>query len=231
MARHGKRWRGIMEQLDPLRVYPALDAFALLKKHSTVKFEESVEAGVRLGLDPKRSEQTVRGSSQLPHGTGKTVTVAVFAQGEHADQARAAGAEMVGYEDLAERFRREKVNCDYVIATPECMPLVGTLGRILGPRGLMPNPRVGSVTADVGGAVSNARKGQVRFRSDRGGIVHCLIGRVSFEAAALKENLEALLSDLIKRKPGSAQGNYLRRISVSTTMGPGLSVDPRSLAL
>ena len=230
-GRHGKRWRAISAQLDPLRLYPALEAFELLRKHSSVKFEESVDAGVRLGIDPKKSEQAVRGSSQLPHGTGKTVKVAVFAEGESAEAARNAGADLVGHEDLAARFREGKVECDYVIATPDCMPLVGTLGRILGPRGLMPNPKVGSVTTDVATAVGNARKGQVRFRSDRGGVVHCLIGRVSFKPEALKENLEALLFDLVKLKPGPAQGTYLRKISISTTMGPGLVVDPASLSL
>lgn len=231
MARHGKRWRALTAQLEPLKLYSFLEAIELLQKNSTVKFEESVDAGVRLGIDPKKSEQAVRGSSQLPHGTGKTVKIAVFAQGELADAARKAGADLVGHEDLAASFKSGKVECDCVIATPDCMPLVGSLGRILGPRGLMPNPKVGTVTADVTTGVNNARKGQVRFRSDRGGIVHCLIGRASFAPQALKENLETLLSDLMKLKPSSAQGTYLRKISISTTMGPGLTVDPSSLAL
>ena len=231
MAMHSRRWRAAAQKIEAMHSYPALEAFTLLREFATAKFEESVDVAVRLGVDSKKSEQAVRGSSQLPHGIGKSVRVAVFAQGEAADQAREAGADLVGHEELAERFKQEKVDCDCIIATPDCMPLVGTLGRILGPRGLMPNPKMGSVTTAVLSAVANAKKGQVRFRSDRGGVVHCLIGRASFEAVKLQENLEALLLDLIKLKSGSVQGIYLRKICVSTTMSPALVVDQASLAL
>lgn len=225
MARPGKRSRQMREKLDPARQYEVEEAFALLKELSKVKFAESVDVAVNLGIDPRKSDQVVRGSSVLPNGTGKTVRVAVFAQGEQADAARAAGADQVGFEDLAESIKQGNMDFDVVIAAPDAMRVVGALGTILGPRGLMPNPKVGTVTPKVAEAVTNAKSGQVRYRADKGGIVHCTLGKVTFEPAQLRENLGHLLADLVKAKPSAAKGIYMQKVTVSTTMGPGLSVD------
>ena len=225
MAGPGKRSRQMREKLDPAKQYDVEEAFALLKELSKVKFAESVDVAVNLGIDPRKSDQVVRGSSVLPNGTGKTVRVAVFAQGEQADAARAAGADQVGFEDLAESIKQGKMDFDVVIAAPDAMRVVGALGTILGPRGLMPNPKVGTVTPKVAEAVTNAKSGQVRYRADKGGIVHCTLGKVTFEPAQLRENLGHLLADLVKAKPSAAKGIYMQKVTVSTTMGPGLSVD------
>jgi large subunit ribosomal protein L1 len=201
----------------------------LVKELATAKFPESIDVAVNLGVDPRKSEQVVRGSTVLPNGTGKTVRVAVFAQGENATKAKAAGADIVGFEDLAEKIKGGEMNFDVVIATPDAMRVVGQLGQVLGPRGLMPNPKVGTVTADVETAVKNAKAGQVRYRTDKAGIIHCPIGRADFEVTALKENLDALLNDLRKAKPASAKGAYVKRLTISSTMGPGVSVDRTSI--
>ena len=231
MAKQSKRAKMIAEKIKPDTSYDVIEAFGLLKECSKVKFDESVEVAVNLGVDPRKSDQVVRGSTVLPKGTGKTVRVAVFAQGELADQAKQAGADAVGFEDLEEKMKGGDINYDVVIASPDAMPVVGKLGKVLGPRGLMPNPKVGTVTKDIEQAVINAKSGQVRFRADKNGIVHCAIGKVSFEPDALKENLESLLNDLIKAKPSSAKGIYMKKVSLSTTMGPGLQVDQASLAI
>ena len=225
MAKISKRQKAIDERVDPLKQYEIEEAFSLLKELSSVKFEESVDVAVNLGVDPRKSDQTVRGSSVLPNGTGKTVRVAVFAQGANADAAREAGADRVGFEDLAEAVKGGDLEFDVVIAAPDAMRVVGGLGTILGPRGLMPNPKVGTVTPNVGEAVRNAKAGQVRYRADKGGIVHATLGKVSFEPRALHENLAQLVGDLVKAKPSGAKGIYMQRITVSTTMGPGLLVD------
>ena len=204
-------------------------ALDLVKELATAKFPESVDIAVNLGVDPRKSEQVVRGSTVLPNGTGKTVRVAVFAQGENAEKATAAGADIVGFDDLAESIKGGDLNFDVVIATPDAMRVVGQLGQILGPRGLMPNPKVGTVTADVSTAVKNAKAGQVRYRTDKAGIIHCPIGRADFEVPALKENLQALLADLKKAKPSSAKGSYFKKLTVSSTMGPSVSVDSASV--
>ncbi|MBP1152892.1 MULTISPECIES: 50S ribosomal protein L1 [Methylocaldum] len=230
MARLSKRAKSIKEKLQPGKIYAADEAFAVLKELSTVKFVEAVDVSVNLGVDPRKSDQAVRGATVLPHGTGKSVRVAVFAQGANADAAREAGADIVGMDDLAAQVKAGELNFDVVIASPDAMRVVGQLGQILGPRGLMPNPKVGTVTPDVAGAVKNAKAGQVRYRTDKKGIIHCTIGKVNFEAVALKENLEALLSDLKKAKPSTSKGVYLKKITVSSTMGPGLQVDHGSLA-
>jgi large subunit ribosomal protein L1 len=231
MAKLTKRTRAIKEKVDASKQYVAEEAFALLKELSTIKFAESVDVAVNLGVDAKKSDQVVRGSTVLPKGTGKTVRVAVFAQGANADAAKEAGADIVGFEDLAADIKAGNMNFDVVIATPDAMRVVGQLGQILGPRGLMPNPKVGTVTPDVVQAVNNAKAGQVRYRNDKAGIIHCPIGRVGFEPADLLENLNALLVDLKKAKPSSAKGIYLQKITVSTTMGPGLVVDQSSLSI
>jgi len=231
MARLSKKQKTIRERIERTRQYPLDDALALLKELSSAKFDESVEISVRLGVDPRKSDQVVRGSTVLPNGTGKTVRVAVFAQGENAEKAQAAGADIVGMDDLAERVKAGEMNFDTVIATPDAMRVVGKLGQILGPRGLMPNPKVGTVTQDVAAAVSNAKAGQVRYRTDKAGIIHTTIGKVSFDVAALKENLHALVGDLVKAKPSASKGQYLKKVAVSTTMGPGLAVDQSSLSL
>ena len=202
-----------------------------LKELSSVKFNESVDVAVNLGVDPRKSDQVVRSATVLPNGTGKTVRVAVFAQGANADAAKAAGADIVGFDDLAAEVKAGKMDFDVVIATPDAMRVVGQLGQILGPRGLMPNPKVGTVTPDVATAVKNAKAGQVRYRTDKAGIIHCTLGKVSFEVEALKQNLDALLSDLNKAKPSSAKGIYMKKITVSTTMGPGVVVEKSSLAV
>jgi len=203
----------------------------LVKEHASAKFRESVDVAVNLGIDPRKSDQVVRGATALPHGSGKTVRVAVFAQGENAEKAKAAGADAVGFEDLAEKMKAGELDYGTVIATPDAMRIVGQLGRVLGPRGLMPNPKTGTVTQDVETAVKNAKAGQVRFRADKAGIVHCSIGTVEFEVTALTENLAALLADLRKAKPASSKGQYLKRLTVSSTMGPGVGVDMGALEI
>jgi large subunit ribosomal protein L1 len=225
-----KRVKSWADKIDSEKLYPLTDALQLLKECSTVKFDESVEVAVNLGIDARKSDQAVRGATVLPKGTGKTVRVAVFAQGEQAEAAKAAGADVVGFEDLAERMQAGEMDFDVVVATPDAMPVVSKLGKVLGPRGLMPNPKVGTVNVDAAQAVTNAKAGQVRYRTDKNGIIHCAIGKVSFEVDALKENLEFLLVDLNKAKPSSAKGIYLKKISLSTTMGPGIAVDQSSLA-
>ncbi|MFK7912732.1 MAG: 50S ribosomal protein L1 [Pseudomonadales bacterium] len=228
MARTGKRLRAIAEKIED-RSYELGEALTLLKETSSVKFKESVDVAIRLGIDPKRSDQQVRGSTVLPKGTGKDVRVAVFAQGENAEKAKAAGADVVGFDDLAEQIQKGDLNFDTVIATPDAMRVVGKLGQILGPRGLMPNPKVGTVSPDVEGAVRNAKAGQVRYRTDKAGIIHCTIGKVNFEAADLETNLKALLADLVKAKPAAAKGQFMRKVALSTTMGPGIVVEHSAL--
>jgi large subunit ribosomal protein L1 len=229
MTRLSKRKKNSREKVDAHKAYEIDAALGLVKELATAKFPESVDVSVNLGVDPRKSDQVVRGSTVLPNGTGKTVRVAVFAQGENADKATAAGADIVGFEDLAETIKGGEMNFDVVIATPDAMRVVGQLGQILGPRGLMPNPKVGTVTADVDTAVKNAKAGQVRYRTDKAGIIHCPIGRADFEVGALKENLDALLTDLKKAKPASAKGSYVKKLTVSSTMGPGVSVDRASV--
>src|SRR6056297_2146565 len=230
MAKLSKRQKQIAEKIDRNRQYGAEEAFALLKEVSAVKFNESVDVAVNLGVDPRRSDQMVRGSTVLPRGTGQDVRVAVFAQGANAEAATAAGADIVGMDDLAAEIKQGRMDFDVVIASPDAMRVVGQLGQILGPRGLMPNPKVGTVSTDVATAVKNAKAGQVRYRTDKNGIIHCTIGKVDFEPAALIENLNALVGDLNKAKPSAAKGVYMKRVSVSTPMGPGLVVDQGSLA-
>jgi large subunit ribosomal protein L1 len=229
MATLTKRERAIREKLTPGKLYPIEEACALLRSVSTVKFAETVEVAVNLGVDPRKSDQVVRGSTVLPNGTGKSVRVAVFAQGANAEAAAAAGADKIGFEDLAAEVKAGKMDFDVVIASPDAMRVVGQLGQILGPRGLMPNPKVGTVTPNVAEAVRNAKAGQVRYRTDKAGIIHCAIGKVSFDAAALKQNLEALIADLKKAKPSTSKGVYVKKITVSSTMGPGLVIDQSSL--
>lgn len=231
MAKLSKRAKMIAEKIDRSKLYDVEEALNLLKEVSTVKFSESVDVSVNLGVDARKSDQMVRGSTVLPNGTGKTVRVAVFAQGDNAQAATDAGADVVGFDDLAASIKAGEMNFDVVIATPDAMRVVGQLGQILGPRGLMPNPKVGTVTPNVAEAVKNAKSGQVRYRTDKNGIIHCSIGSVSFDASALKGNLEALLADLQKAKPSQAKGVYLKKISVSTTMGPGLLVDNSTLTI
>jgi len=229
MAAVTKRRKAAREKLDSTKAYVIDEALSLVKELATAKFPESIDVSVNLGVDPRKSDQVVRGSTVLPNGTGKTVRVAVFAQGENAEKATAAGADVVGFEDLAEAVKGGQLNFDVVIATPDAMRVVGQLGQILGPRGLMPNPKVGTVTADVEGAVKNAKAGQVRYRTDKAGIIHCPIGRADFEVPALKENLAALLTDLKKAKPAASKGQYVKKLTVSSTMGPGVSVDRSSI--
>jgi len=229
MARVAKRVQAYREKLTPGKVYSIDEALELIKSCASAKFVESVDVAVNLGVDPRKSDQVVRGSTVLPNGTGKTVRVAVFAQGKNADAAKEAGADIVGFEDLAEQVKAGPMDFDVVIASPDAMRTVGQLGQILGPRGLMPNPKVGTVTPDVAGAVRNAKAGQVRYRTDKAGIVHCTIGKADFEVPKLRENLQALLNDLNKAKPSSAKGVYLKKITVSSTMGPGLPVDQATL--
>lgn len=227
----GKRYKAISETVTPGKAYAIDEALKLVKDGAKAKFVESIDVSVRLGIDAKKSDQGVRGSSLLPHGTGKDVTVAVFVPaGEKAEAAKAAGADAVGMEDLAERMQAGELNFDRVIATPDAMRVVGKLGQILGPRGLMPNPKDGSVTADVVTAIKNAKAGQVKFRNDKGGIIHATIGKASFEAAALKDNLNMLLADLVRAKPAVAKGVYLQKVSLSSTMGVGIVVDQSSLS-
>jgi len=229
MAKISKRRQAINEKLDRKKVYPIDEAVGLLTGFANAKFKESFDISVNLGVDPRKSDQVVRGATTLPHGTGKTVRVAVFAQGANADAARGAGADIVGFEDLAEQINRGELNFDVVIATPDAMRIVGQLGRILGPRGLMPNPKTGTVTQDVVTAVNNAKAGQVQFRTDKAGIIHGSVGQVGFDADKIKENVRALVSDLRRAKPASAKGVYLKKITLSTTMGPGLAIDQASL--
>jgi large subunit ribosomal protein L1 len=228
VAKRAKAWK---DKLTPGKHYPVDEALSMLKEFATAKFAESVDAAVNLGIDASKSDQQVRGSTVMPHGTGKSVRVAVFTSGKNQDAARAAGAEIVGLEDLAEKVKAGEINFDVVIASPDAMRVVGGLGQILGPRGLMPNPKVGTVTPNVAEAVKNAKAGQVRYRVDKAGIVHATIGRANFETSALKENLVALLADLQKAKPAASKGIYLKRVTVSSTMGPGIAVDQASLGL
>lgn len=229
MAKTSKRMALVAQKIDREKMYPVAEAIALVKECATAKFDESIDIAVQLGIDPKKSDQLVRGSVVLPEGTGKSVRVAVFAQGDKAEQAKAAGADIVGMEDLAEQIKGGTFNFDVVIASPDTMRIVGTLGQILGPRGLMPNPKVGTVTPDVAQAVKNAKAGQVQYRTDKGGIVHATIGRKSFADADLKRNLLALLDALSKAKPATSKGVYLRKVSLSSTMGAGVRVDQTSL--
>jgi large subunit ribosomal protein L1 len=227
-AKRTKIWK---DKIQPGKQYPIDDALKLVKELATAKFNESVDVAVNLGVDASKSDQQVRGSTVMPHGTGKTVRVAVFTQGKNADAAKAAGADIVGFEDLAEKVKAGQMDFDVVIASPDAMRIVGQLGQILGPRGLMPNPKVGTVTPDVAGAVKNAKSGQVRYRTDKGGVVHAQIGRANFEPVKLKENLMALIGDLQKIKPSTSKGVYLRKLTLSSTMGPGVPVDQSSLEL
>jgi large subunit ribosomal protein L1 len=229
MAKLSKNRKAIKERLEPGKFYVVEEAFALLKELSFAKFDEAVEVSVNLGVDPRKSDQVVRGATVLPRGTGKDVRVAVFAQGEKADTAKAAGADVVGFDELAAEVKGGRMDFDVVIAAPDAMRVVGQLGPVLGPRGLMPNPKTGTVTPDVETAVKNAKAGQVRYRTDRAGIIHCGIGKVSFEVTALRENLDALLAALVKAKPSVAKGVYVEKVSVASTMGPGLAVDKSSL--
>ncbi|MDH3325805.1 MAG: 50S ribosomal protein L1 [Gammaproteobacteria bacterium] len=230
MAKISKRQKQMNEKLSSVDVMAAEIAFSLLKEMPAAKFNESVDVSVNLGVDPRKSDQVVRGSSVLPNGTGKNVRVAVFTQGANVEAAKAAGADIVGMEDLAAEVKGGMMDFDVVIASPDAMRVVGQLGQVLGPRGLMPNPKVGTVAADVATAVKNAKGGQVRYRTDKAGIIHCTLGKASFEPAALKQNLEALLVDLKKLKPSSAKGVYLKKISVSTTMGPSVPVEVSSVS-
>ena len=225
MAKLTKRQKALAGKVQADTLYPVTDALALAKECATAKFDESIDVAVNLGIDAKKSDQTVRGSLVMPAGTGKTVRVAVFAQGAKAEEAKAAGADVVGFDDLAERVKGGFMDFDIVIASPDAMRVVGTLGQVLGPRGLMPNPKVGTVTPDVATAVKNAKAGQVQYRTDKAGIVHATIGRASFELSALEANLRALIDALQKAKPAAAKGVYLKKVSVSSTMGPGVRVD------
>jgi large subunit ribosomal protein L1 len=230
MAEVTKRQKDIRAKLEPGKVYAAEEAFSLLTALSRVKFVETVDVAVNLGVDPRKSDQAVRGATVLPNGTGKSVRVAVFAQGDNAEAARNEGAEIVGMEDLAAQIKAGELNFDVVIASPDALRVVGQLGQILGPRGLMPNPKTGTVTPDVATAVKNAKAGQVRYRTDKKGIIHCALGKVNFEPKALRENLEALISDLKKAKPSTSKGIYVKKVTVSSTMGPGLCVDQNSIS-
>ena len=226
VAKRMKPWK---DALPPGKTYPVDDAFKLVKEFAKAKFNESVDAAINLGIDAAKSDQQVRGSTVMPHGIGKTVRVAVFTSGKNADAAKAAGADIVGMEDLAEQVKAGNMDFDVVIASPDAMRVVGQLGQILGPRGLMPNPKVGTVSPDVAGAVKNAKSGQVRYRVDKAGIVHCTIGKAAFEPLQLRENLQALLADLNKAKPATSKGIYVKRVTLSSTMGPGVVVDQGSI--
>jgi len=229
MAKLSKKQKSLQGKIDRNKLYAATEALNLAKETATAKFDESIDVAVNLGIDPRKSDQLVRGSVVLPAGTGKSVRVAVFAQGDKAEAAKAAGADIVGFDDLAEQVKGGNLNFDVVIATPDAMRVVGALGQILGPRGLMPNPKVGTVTMDVATAVKNAKAGQVQYRTDKGGIVHATIGRASFPVEKLEENLKALIEALNKAKPAAAKGQYLRKIAVAATMGPGVRVDQATL--
>ena len=229
MAKLSKRVRAFKEKVDPEKAYPLEEAVSLLKEFSTVKFNETVEVAVNLGVDARKSDQGVRGATTLPHGTGSDVRVAVFTQGEAAEKAKAAGADLVGMDELAEQVKGGMMDFDVVIASPDAMRVVGQLGQVLGPRGLMPNPKTGTVTPDVETAVKNAKAGQIRYRTDKNGIIHGGIGKINFEPDAIRGNLEAVLADLKKAKPAASKGVYLKKISLSTTMGPGVTIDQGSL--
>ena len=229
MAKLSKRAKVIREKVDPNKAYSLEEAVALLSELSTVKFKESLDVAINLGVDPRKSDQVVRGATVMPNGTGKDVRVAVFTQGANADAAKEAGADIVGMEELAEQVKKGQMDFDVVIASPDAMRVVGQLGQILGPRGLMPNPKVGTVTPDVATAVKNAKAGQVRFRTDKNGIIHTTLGKVDFDAASVQGNLEALVADLKKLKPSSSKGIYFKKITLSTTMGPGLTIDHSAL--
>lgn len=230
MAKLSKKAKAIRAKVDRTKQYSVAEAVQLLKEFATAKFSEAIDVSVNLGVDPRKSDQNVRGATVLPNGTGKTVRVAVFTQGSNADAAKAAGADIVGMDDLGELVKKGEMNFDVVIASPDAMRVVGQLGQILGPRGLMPNPKVGTVTADVATAVKNAKSGQVRYRTDKAGIIHCTLGKTTFDAADIQGNLEALLADLRKAKPTASKGIYIKKITLSSTMGPGLWLDQSSLA-
>jgi len=229
MARISKKQKSWADKIEPGKNYDVEEALALVKEFATAKFTESVDVSVNLGVDPRKSDQVVRGSTVLPHGIGKTIRVAVFAQGDNAGKATDAGADLVGFEDLAEKIKGGELDFDVLIATPDAMRVVGPLGQILGPRGLMPNPKVGTVTADVTAAVKNAKAGQVRYRTDKAGTIHCPIGVSDFDVKALRENLSALLADLNKAKPASAKGVFLKSLTLSSTQGPGVPVDQATI--
>lgn len=229
MAKLTKRAKLIREKVDPTKAYSLEEAVALLSELSTVKFKESLDVAINLGVDPRKSDQVVRGATVMPNGTGKDVRVAVFTQGANADAAKEAGADIVGMDDLAEQVKKGQLDFDVVIASPDAMRVVGQLGQILGPRGLMPNPKVGTVTPDVATAVKNAKAGQVRFRTDKNGIIHTTLGKVDFDATAIQGNLEALVADLKRLKPSSSKGIYFKKVTLSTTMGPGLTIDHSAL--
>jgi large subunit ribosomal protein L1 len=229
MAKLSKKQQKIRESLKPNQLYGATDAIAILKEFASAKFRESVDISVNLGINPRNPEQMVRSATNLPKGTGKTVRVAVFAQGDNAAKAKDAGADLVGFDDLAEQIKAGEMNFDVVIATPDAMRIVGQLGPILGPRGLMPNPKVGTVTPNVAAAVTDAKSGQVRYRTDKNGIIHCTVGKIDFSPEDLLENITALMNDLKKAKPATAKGIYIKKISLSTTMGPGLPIDIASI--
>jgi large subunit ribosomal protein L1 len=231
MAKLSKRVRAFEDKVDHEKLYPLMDAFQLVKDTATAKFDESVEVAVNLGINARKSDQNVRGATVMPKGTGKSVRVAVFADGELAEQAMAAGADIVGMDELAAKIKGGEIDFDMCIAAPDAMRVVGQLGQILGPRGLMPNPKVGTVTRDITTAVNNAKSGQVQFRTEKGGLIHCAIGKVSFSIEDLTENLEALIADLIKAKPAGAKGQYIMRVSLCSTMGPGVKVERSSLPL
>ena len=228
LSKRLKNWQG---KIAPGKYYPADEAFQLVKELAKAKFDETIDAAVNLGIDASKSDQQVRGSTVMPHGTGKTVRVAVFTSGKNQELAKAAGADVVGLEDLAAQVKAGQINFDRVIASPDAMRVVGQLGQILGPRGLMPNPKVGTVTPDVATAVKNAKSGQVTYRVDKAGIVHCTIGKASFEVSALRDNLAALIADLHRAKPAAAKGQYLKRVTISSTMGPGVMVDHNALSV
>lgn len=231
MAKLSKKAKVIKGKVDKTKQYTITEAVQLLKELGTAKFNEAIDVSVNLGVDPRKSDQNVRGATVLPHGTGKTVRVAVFTQGPNADAAREAGADIVGMDDLGDLVKKGEMNFDVVIASPDAMRVVGQLGQILGPRGLMPNPKVGTVTADVATAVKNAKSGQVRYRTDKSGIIHCTLGKVTFDADAIQGNLEALLADLRKLKPTAAKGIYIKKVTLSSTMGPGLWLDQSSISI
>ena len=230
MSKLTKRQKVISEKVVNGKLYAADEAISLLNELPTARFKEALDIAINLGVDPRKSDQVVRGASVLPNGTGKNVRVAVFAQGDNAEAAKAAGADIVGFEDLAEKIKGGEMDFDVVIASPDAMRVVGRLGQILGPRGLMPNPKVGTVTPDVANAVKNAKAGQVRYRTDKAGIIHCSVGQVGFDADAVKQNLEHLLVDLKKAKPATTKGIYIKKITISSTMGPGLTIDQGSLS-
>ncbi|ABS76565.1 50S ribosomal protein L1 [Coxiella burnetii] len=224
-AKLTKKRKTLAEKVQRDKAYPLSEAIKLIKECAKAKFNESIDVAINLGIDSRKSDQAIRGATVLPHGSGRTVKVAVFAQGDNVEKAKAAGADIVGLDDLAERIQGGDIDFDVVIATPETMRVVGKLGQVLGPRGLMPNPKVGTVTTDVASAVKNAKQGQVRYRTDKNGIIHCTIGKVNFEEKALEENFLALLNDIKKAKPSAAKGTYLKKLTLSSTMGPGIAID------